>query len=250
MTDFQEALTFSETHSQKRLAKAYEVFGRPVVVRLVGFVLYLLGAKREGIAELLDMPIGTLFSLLTRLHHVGLDGFQDRRAGRVIVPPEAASPAQLEIQTDELSIELGEKRRLILPREDVLHCRVVLLTLLENGVLSSPQVSEALGISARHLRLLRRKLRQEGAPSLLDQRQGQQKDYRVDAETKGEIIQQFVVDVIAGKDPSGEQLAEELKERCEKDLPSRTIRLHLNKLGLPALKDSLPALLAEAKKNS
>jgi len=251
MTNFQDALSFSETHSKKRLAKAYEVFGRPVVRRLIAFVLFLLGAKREDIAHLLDMPVGTLFSVLTRVHHVGIDGFQDRRAGRTTsLPHGTESPALVTVDSEAVSIEWSEGRRLRLPREDSHQCRVVLLSLLENRLVSSSQVSEALGISDRHVRLLRLKLRQEGAFSLTEKRRGQQKEYRIDAETKGEIIQQFVIDVITGKSASGERLAGELKERCEVDVSARTIRLHLNKLGLSGIKESLPALLEEVKKNS
>lgn len=251
MTNFQDELSFSETHSTKRLAKADELFGRSVVQRLLAFVFFLLGAKREDIALLLDMPVGTLFSLLTRIHQVGMEGFQDRRAGRTSSPPrKSESPASVKADSDFVSIEWNEGRRLQLPRQDSLQCRVVLLSLLENGLVSSSEVSQVLGISDRHVRLLRLKLRQEGALSFIDQRRGQQKEYRIDADTKGEIIQQFVIDVITGKTASGQRLAEELKERCEVDVSPRTIRLHLNKLGLRAIKESLPALLEEAKKNS
>lgn len=248
--DFQDTLTFSESLSRRRIERASEVFGRPVVLRLVGFALFLLGGQREGIAKLLGMPLGTFFSLLTRLHRIGLDGFRDRRAGRTLATPEPPKPTQVEIQGEELAIELAAKQRLLLPRNDPLQCRVVLLNLLENGVLSAAQAAQALGLSDRHLRLLRQKRRQGGALALVDQRRGQQEDYRVDAQTKGELILQFVVAAITGKPATGEQLAKELKERYQKDLPARTIRLHLNKLGLPDLKETLPSLLADVKRGS
>jgi len=248
--NFQETLTFPEGLSRERVERATEVFGRPVVLRLVGFALFLLGGQREEIAKLLGMPVGTFFSFLTRLHRIGLDGFRDRRAGRTLAAAEPPKPTRVEIQGGELAVELPAKKRLRLPRSDPLQCRVVLLNLLESGVLSAAQAAQALGLSDRHLRLLRQKMRQGGALALVDQRRGQQGDYRVDAQTKGELILQFVVAVITGKPATGEQLAKELKEHHQKDLPARTVRLHLSKLGLPDLKETLPTLLADVKRGS
>ena len=153
MMNCQEALAFSETHSQKRIARASEVFGRPVVLRLIGFVLFLLGAKREEIAERLDMPLGTFLSLLTRLHRVGLDGFRDRRAGRALSAPEVPRLGLVTGEEDALAVVVPANKRLLLPREDSLQCRVVLLNLLENGMVSATAVASTLGLSDRHLRL-------------------------------------------------------------------------------------------------
>lgn len=249
MTNYLKDLAFSATHSNKRLASAYQVLGRPVVDRLVGFVLFLLGAKREDVAQLLKIPVGTFFSLLNRIGHTGLDAFQDQRSARPSLSrPVNREPIQLRKDNDSIHIDFGGGRSLRLPAQDSHRCRVVLLSLLESGLLSSSEVSQALGISGRQTRWLHQKLKEQGALSLLDQRQGQQKPYRITPEIQGEMIQQFVVNVITGKSASGSQLALELKQRCELQLAPRTIRLYLSKLGLPEIKTSLPALLQEVKK--
>jgi hypothetical protein len=50
-------LSFSKTHSDKRIDKAYKTCGADIVNRIIGFALFLFGAKREDIAKSLQMPI-------------------------------------------------------------------------------------------------------------------------------------------------------------------------------------------------
>lgn len=249
MTNYLNDLTFSTTHSHKRLAKAYQIFGRSILDRIIGFVLFLLGAKRQDIAKLLNIPVGTFFSLLTRINRTGLEAFQDQRSAQAASPPAVhKQPTLVRQDNHSIWVDFGDGRSIRIPVEDSHQCRVVLLNLLESGLLSSRQVSQALGISDRQTRGLRKKFKEQGAASILDQRQGQHKDYRVNSQVKGEIIQQFVVNVITGKSASGGQLALELRQRCELELAPRTIRLHLGKLGLPEIKNSLPSLLEQVKK--
>ncbi len=65
MSNYPINLNFSKTHSNKRLEKAYEGFGVNVIKRIIGFSLFLLGAKREDIAQYLQIPMGTFLSFLT-----------------------------------------------------------------------------------------------------------------------------------------------------------------------------------------
>ena len=67
---------------------------------------------------------------------------------------------------------------------------------------------------------------------------------------KAELIQQFAVDIIAGGKTSGEAVSAELRERCDIALPARTVRHHLARMGLPAIRHSLPQLLDAVKKTS
>jgi hypothetical protein len=95
-----------------------------------------------------------------------------------------------------------------------------------------------------------RRLANGDVHALLDQRQGQQQDYRLTPEVKAELIQQFAVDVIARGHTSGEAIAAELQQRCQITVPARTVRHHLARMGLPAIKHSLPRLLATVNKTS
>jgi hypothetical protein len=124
----------------------------------------------------------------------------------------------------------------------------VLLTLLDQGLVGTRDVSEALGLSAVHTLNLARKLHADDVPALIDKREGQKQEYRFTAEVKAEIIQQFVLDVVAGGRVSGRLLSEHLQERCKLSLSARSIRDHIGKLGLSRIKKSLPDLLRGLKK--
>ncbi len=83
---------------------------------------------------------------------------------------------------------------------------------------------------------------------MIDQRKGQLSDYRFTAEVKAELIQQFVLDIVAEGRASGRSLSEHLLSRCELRLSERSIRDQLGKLGLSRIKESLPNLLSALKK--
>ncbi|OQY11102.1 MAG: hypothetical protein B6I30_07510 [Desulfobacteraceae bacterium 4572_187] len=78
----------------------------------------------------------------------------------------------------------------------------------------------------------------------------QKQDYRVTAEVKAELIQQFAVDVITSGRTSSKTISAVLKKRCDIDLPDRTIRHHVARMGLGKIKRSLPKLVDAVKKTS
>jgi hypothetical protein len=244
-------LSFSETHSRKRLAKAHRVFGRAVVHRIVGFALFLLGARREDIAQALSLPLGTFFSFLNRASRSGTAAFVDQRTRPTPQPPirEPGLTVTLRVEEEAIHVVFNDDSTVTLPKADPLQCKTVLLCLVNAKLLSPQQVSQALGLSERRIRALKSDFLAQGSPALFDQRCGQQKDYRVTPEIKAEIVQQFVVNVVAARKTSGHRLAEDLRDRCALHVSPRTIRLHTGKLGLRALRESLPALLESVKKN-
>jgi len=74
------------------------------------------------------------------------------------------------------------------------------------------------------------------------------RQYRVTAPVKAELVQQFAVDIITSGQTSGSKISSELKERCNIAVPARTVRHHLAQMGLREIKESLPQLLAVVKK--
>jgi transposase len=131
-----------------------------------------------------------------------------------------------------------------------LQIKTVLLSMFNSGLLSTRQVAEAIKLTPSHTAALARRLQDQGALSLTDQRQGQKEDFVVTASVKAEMIQQFAVDVITSGRTSSAAIAEKLKERCGIVVPDRTIRHHLSRLGLRSIKRSLPHLVAAVKKTS
>ena len=79
MSNYQSEIAFSEKLAEKRILKANELFGVKTVNRIIGIALFLLGGNREHISKFLKMPIGTLFSLLTRFHNSGVNAFVHQR---------------------------------------------------------------------------------------------------------------------------------------------------------------------------
>ena len=122
--------------------------------------------------------------------------------------------------------------------------------MLNNGLLIKQDVAEAIKLTPFHTTTLARRLREKGARSLVDRRQGQKQEYRVPAPVKAELVQQFAVDIITSGKTSGSKISAELKERCNISVPARTVRHHLAQMGLRKIKKSLPQLVAGVKKTS
>lgn len=247
-------LTFSAAHADKRLGAAYRTLGEAVVKRLLAYALFLMGAKREDIAAHLALPLGTLLSLLTRIGHRGVAAIEDRRRRPPAIwspAPATVPPPQVTLSGSSLQVTLGTPGVTVsMPRHHTLQTKVVLLTLLDSGVLDRAQVAQLLGYSLAHVARLAQRLAAGDATALVDQRQGQQHDYRITAAVKAELVQQFAVDVITRGHTSGAAIAAELQTRCQIRVSPRTVRHHLARLGLPRIKATLPPLLAALKKNS
>ncbi len=247
-------LTFSTAHSDKRIQAASRTLGDGVVKRVLALALFLMGARREDIARHLSIPLGTLFSLLTRMAQHGLPAIEDRRHRHSdFRPPPEQRPRALKVTSKPSGVVLDfgvQGPTVSIPVSNDLQTKVFLLTLLQSGVLGRAQVAGLLDYSSTHVARMARRLADGDVHALLDQRQGQQQDYRLTPEVKAELIQQFAVDVIARGHTSGEAISAELQERCQITVPARTVRHHLARMGLPAIKHSLPRLLATVKKTS
>jgi len=88
----------------------------------------------------------------------------------------------------------------------------------------------------------------EDVYSIIDNRRGQSQDYRFTPEVKAELIQQIAANAICKKPTSSSVISEHLKQRCNLDLPDRSIRLHVKRMGLSEIVKSLPALVETLKK--
>lgn len=244
------SLAFSPTFREKRLKKACDLLGSAVVKRLVGFVLFLLGANREDVARFIHMPFGTFLSLLMRIDAIGLSGFEDRRRNSS-APQEPRQPLAVTLRVNDrimcLDSGAGHENIDIRP-ENSLQAKVVLLTFLDNGLLSSKDTAEALGLSQRHTRELNTRLREHDACALIDRRAGQLTDYQFTPQIKAEIVQQFAANAISGAKTSSRVIAEQIAQRCGLQLSDRSLRLHMRKLGLFYIVHSLPQLVETVKK--
>jgi hypothetical protein len=248
-----EILSFSKKLSQQRIAQAEAILGRKIVQKILAYALFLLGVDRNTISSFLNMPAGSIRSLILAMNNRGLAGFEDQRAKASSF--KAPIPKQIRpiLQAEDiwLKVDFGlDDLAVRIPESNLVQKKVVLLSLLNSGLLARREVADALHLSSDRTGRLARKLQQEGVKGILDQRQGQKQDYFFIPQIKAELIQQFVIEVVGHRSTSGEQLAKKLQERCQLNLSPRSILFHLSKLGLSAIKTSLPEHLAELKKNS
>lgn len=246
-------LPLSESKSQRRIDRAIQTLGERIVQNLLAFALFLLGADRKSIATHLCMPHGTLLSLLTKIGRCGLPALEDRRHKKSIFLPikkPQVYETTVEVKTNEIIVKIGNEDCTIkLLAKNSLQVKIVLLTLLSNGFLKSSTVAGILNCTTTHCSRLSRQLISADAQSLLDKRVGQKEDYRIGLEEKAELIQHFTAHIVAGRKVSGESLAKVVKERTGTVVSPRTVRNHMQKLGLNNIKKTLPELVATLKKN-
>ncbi len=248
-----ENLSFLQNLCQQRITKAEGLLGPKVVRKILGYALFLLGAKRSVISSILGMAPGSLRSLILAMNRRGLSAFEDQRRRTSCFKQPAIIEASPSIEEEGafLKVNFGvNDLTLNVPAANFIQKRVVLLTLLNDGYLTRLQVADALNLSADRVGKLARALQQQDVMGILDQRLGQQQDYRFSPEVKAELIQQFVIDIVDQGHTSGEQLARNLHERCDLELSPRSILNHLSRMGLSKIKSSLPAHLAALKKTS
>jgi hypothetical protein len=257
MSNFQISLgelPLSGNKSKRRIDRAIQTLGEAVTRNLLSFALFLLGADRKTIATHLNMPQGTFLSLLTKIGRDGLPAVEDRRRKRSDFlshgKPQIADTT-VKLNTDEVIIIMGNKDSVIrIPVRNSLQIKVVLLTLHINGLLTSSTVADILNCTTTHCSRLSRQLIMDDVPSLIDKRTGHKDDYRVGPEEKAEIIQQLAVRIISGHRASSEVLAKAVKEKTGTNLSPRTVRDHINKLGLHSIKKTLPELMNTLKKTN
>ena len=247
-----EMLSFSQTLSDQRLSHAEALLGRKIVNKILAYALFLLGVNRSTISSALNIPQGSIRSLVLAMKNQGLAGFEDQRTKSSSFKPPLPEKIKPILKTEDswLKVDFNIGNLLLrIPESNPVQKRVVLLSLLNSGLLERNEVADALRLSVDRAGNLARKLEQEDVKGILDQRQGQRQDYRFTPEIKAELIQQFVIEAVAQRPTGGEQLAKQLKERCQLTLSARSILSHLSKLGLSSIRDSLPEHLAELKKN-
>lgn len=264
-------VNFSPTKAQKRIKKANALLGKNVVRWIIGFALFLLGAKRKAVSELLGIPYETLNSSIRRIWKDGSKAFQDRRTSCATPQaPQTSQPLQTSqtptervlceptaiIQEDEIVVHFpyesssGVHMRIPYTDTNKIVAKAVLLTLLENQILDSQTVADILGYARNHALYLKREMMAGSREVLLDGRKGQKQEYVFKPEIKAELILQWSANAIVGKSTTSEVLAMDLMKRCGLDLSPRSIRYHIQKFGLKNIDVTLPEIIRGLKKNS
>lgn len=244
---------FSPEKSRERIDRALKVFPPTVLDRIMAFGLHLLGAPRREIASLVDRPVESVKTSIRVLLRDGFPALRDRRCSDM--QPVANVPVRsLAVSTRREGqwqvVDFGVPgKELRIPTEHKIQLRTILLSFLDSGLLSVEETAAALGISEVHCRELKSKLAYgDVEESLIDKRRGQTQDYRMGPVEKAELIQQFAARAVLRLPTSSQTLAELLNERAETSVSARTIRWHMEKLGLTAIRKTLPDLVDLKKK--
>ena len=248
-------IVFSQKQSQKRIEKALRVFPSQVLKKILFFALYLLGARLNVIASLVKIPEESGKTTINRVMRDGIPAFRDRRQSaktyELQLPTPQEHQASVLIEGDCCTITFGNmNHQLKIPQSHQVHLRSVLLSLLQANLLSVHTVSSALDLTAAHCRELSAKLVNDGVTEvLIDKRKGQKQDFRVDLSVKAELIQHFAARAVTGYSTSSQALTKLINDTQKTTISSRTIRWHMNKLGLMKIKKTLPRLVETLKKN-
>jgi hypothetical protein len=248
-------IEFSAQKSHQRLERYLRVFSPELLDRILAFALYLLGVKRQVVASMVAMPEDSVKTILRTIQKDGFPALRDRRYSKEESHPSSPTPVQesevsLHIDGTYCVVDFGiVKREIRILLDNKIHLRTLLLSLCHAGLLTANEVSAVLGITTAHCRQLARKLAtHDVVETLVDQRQGQKQDYLVGTEEKAQIIKHFAALAVTGRSTSGDSLAQALNESNQISLSPRTIRWHMNKLGLNNIKKTLPELVNRLKK--
>jgi hypothetical protein len=244
-------LHFKDTLSQQRIKNACDIFGENVVKRVISFSLYLLGVNRSAIGIAMNLPVDSVKSIIKAIHHDGISAFEDRRRKlSTFLPQRPIRPGCINVRREgeQIFVDFGDNLILQLPHNNTIQIRTVLLSLLNSGLLSVKSISEVLMLTEVHTRNLAEKLKSSDAIGLADQRIGQRKEYRFDGEVKSELIQQYAAHAITGESTASIALTKGLNSRLNWKLADRTVRHHIQKLGLHRIAHSLPLLIQALKK--
>lgn len=247
-----QSLSFSNHYAKKRMALANKIIGAKTVKNIIAVAFYFLGASRKAIAELMDIHYDTLKSFTQRVEEDGISTFFDRRFKNRPIPEVKVRPhkkSQASFHNGYLVIDLGaDSTSIKVPSKNTLLIKTILLTMVDNKILDKKRVAALLDYSPIYIQRLSRRLKINDINILLDDRQGQMQDYVFTPEAKAEVIQQFSANAAVRTKISSRALAEDIKTRCGLNLSPRTIRLHIEKLGLSKIRQTLPKLIESLKK--
>ena len=247
-------LDFSPKLAAERFENAERVFGTSILNRIVAFSLFILGVDRARISKELDIRPGTLRSLIRRVLSTGVPGFVDRRRKAAYEVPEV--PDRLEEPPAALSLHLPSQEGTLnisggqLRLQNPTQSKVVLLSLIGEGLLSAEDVASVLELSPSHVRRLHHALMTGDVEAVLDRRRGQVQDYRIGSDLKGQMIVHFVLELAEVGKASGAAVARRLGLHCDEHVSERTIRHHLKKMGLTQVKELLVSGLRDIKRGS
>lgn len=246
-------LSFDQILSARRLKKVQSIFPIKILLNIICLSLYLLGMKRSMIASTLGLSPNTVRTKIRLFLRDGIPAIFDRRKTNVVSQVQekpGASPkrkAVIEQTTEEIVFRIRDIC-IAIPKHNYLQARVVLMTFVQNKVITKAEAAKSLNLSSVHIGYLCNELKNKDIHSFLDKRKGQKQDYIFTPEVKAQLIQIFTINSLTGKKTSGKAIGEKLEAMYETKFSERSVRFHMSKLGLRQIKNTLPVQYELEKK--
>jgi len=246
-------LSFSPNLSSNRLKKAKSIFGENVLKRIIVFSLYILGVRRSEISRATKLPENTVRTMLKTILKDGFVAFFDRRKKQADIPgkrkdePIQEKAIKIHEHHDTYQISISGTDMYI-SKKNTYQFKALIVTFAENGLISKTYAGTLLNISSSHVGYLIKNMSENDLIGLIDKRRGQQKDFVFTPEIKSELIVQFAVNAATGNSTSSLVLTKDLEQRTSYKLSPRSIRHHINNLGLKGKAKQLWKLIS-LKKN-
>jgi hypothetical protein len=193
--------------------------------------------RRIEIAQAVKLPENTVRTMLKTISRNGVASLLNRRKKRFEVMEDTVSKLSkkenIEIteRNDRYQISINGTDIFIL-KSNRDQLKAMVLTFAENGLITKIYAGKILNISSSHVGYLINNVTENDLSCLIDQRKGQQKNFVFTPEIKSELIVQFAVNATTGRSTSSPVLAKDIEQRTSHELSPRSIRFHINSLGL------------------
>ena len=238
----------STAKGQNRLDQAIDSLGSDVVNKILGFSLYILGFPYDYISRNVGFSEPGLKTLNQDICQNGVERFLDKRKKAPYsmtrkdvpeIPPEKATIEYSELNEKYIQFKLRGPISLTLRNDDTIGKKLLSLLFMDANLLRQQDVAKLLNCRRLSVYENYKKFNSQGAKGLLDNRQGQKGDYKVDDKVKGEIVKDYLLSIFSNEMPTKTTIRNSLKERFSKDYSERSVASHLKKLGLTDNKKEL-----------
>ncbi len=238
----------SLSKGQKRLDRATESLGEDVVRKILGYSLYILGYTSDCIFQKTNISESGLRLIVQELYQNGVERFVDKRKNQsytdckeVSTKSMPASCIKISEDKDKDIIEFSSTSPIFLQikKSDKLGKKALSIILLDCKLIS---IKDTLGIlKCRRQAIYRnhKDYKSMGVKGLVDNRVGQQKDYKYGEEMKSKIIKDFFSTIINGHIPSKTSITEHLNQAGLPSCSERSIARHLRNFGLTEYKENI-----------
>ncbi|NQU52074.1 MAG: hypothetical protein HQ522_06000 [Bacteroidetes bacterium] len=239
--------TQSEIKGQKRLNLAIDSLGLDVVNKILSFSFYILGFPYDLVSTNFGFSEAGIKTLIQDILEDGVDRFLDKRKK---VPYTILKKAPLETIINP-TLKYNEQNKgtvefmltgpisFKIMKTDKIGKKLLSLIFLDLNLIKQIEVAKILNCNRLSVNQNYKKFKTYGSEGLLDNRNGQKKDYKFNERVKGEIIKKSILNILDNKVPSKTAVSNHLEETFSGKYSERAVALHLKGIGLTGNKEEI-----------